>query len=325
MLATQKLPTAHQRRGGCPAGSQRATRARCVRVMAAHPAAYAWIEEHLGSKVVKESLVSSSGWSSAYVVDTQDGKRYFVKTALGRDEAMFKGEALGLQAMYDTNTMRIPKVFHYGPLAGAGRGGSFIVMEHLDMARGRLAMRELGRRLALMHLAVPKEEHAAAGQFGFPVDNTIGGTPQANGWMSDWVVFLRDRRLMPQLKMAGDSRLMRMGEKLCSNLSSHFEGIEVKPSILHGDLWSGNIGAVGEEPTIFDPACYYGHHEAEFGMSWCAGFSPDFYAAYHELIPCAPGFEQRAEIYRLYHYLNHLNLFGDSYYSQCASILQRLT
>lgn len=57
------------------------------------------------------------------------------------------------------------------------------------------------------------------------------------------------------------------------NLEVFFEDIkgQVKPSVLHGDLWSGNIGAVDGEPTIFDPAVYYGHSEAEFGMSWCAG------------------------------------------------------
>ncbi|GLC45811.1 hypothetical protein PLESTM_001782600 [Pleodorina starrii] len=326
--------TAHRRAATSPSVHRSATRrpfttgrSRAgVRVMAGHPAANKWIEEQLGTgPVVKESFVSGSGWSSAYVVETQGGCRYFVKTALGRDEGMFRGEALGLQAMYDTHTLRIPKVFHYGLLEGAGRGGSFIVMEHLDMRGGRLDSGELGRRLARMHLATPKDEHAAAGQFGFPVDNTIGGTQQLNGWTSDWVAFLRDKRLGPQLQMTGDSQLKRMGEQLCSNLHTYFDGIEVRPSVLHGDLWSGNIGAVGSEPTIFDPATYYGHHEAEFGMSWCAGFSQDFYRAYHEIIPRAPGFEQRAEIYRLYHYLNHLNLFGDSYYSQCASILKRLT
>ena len=94
--------------------------------------------------------------------------------------------------------------------------------------------------------------------------------------------------------------------------------------MLHGDLWSGNVAAVGGEPCIFDPASYYGHHEAEFGMSWCAGFSGDFWDAYHALIPKAPGFEERQQLYLLYHYLNHYNLFGSGYYGQCESILRRL-
>ena len=100
---------------------------------------------------------------------------------------------------------------------------------------------------------------------------------------------------------------------------------QVRPSILHGDLWSGNSASVGGEPCVFDPACYYGHHEAEFGMSWCAGFASSFWKGYRSLIPEAPGFDERAQIYQLYHYLNHLVLFGGSYYGECERILSRLT
>jgi protein-ribulosamine 3-kinase len=69
----------------------------------------------------------------------------------------------------------------------------------------------------------------------------------------------------------GDGSLLQMGEKLAANLEVLFEGVEVRPSVLHGDLWSGNMAYVDGKPAIFDPATYYGHHEAEFGMSWCAG------------------------------------------------------
>ena len=65
--------------------------------------------------------------------------------------------------------------------------------------------------------------------------------------------------------------------------------MQVKPSVLHGDLWSGNISGVDGDPSIFDPAVYYGHSEADFGMSWCAGFSSAFYDAYHRVLPKAPG------------------------------------
>lgn len=102
-----------------------------------------------------------------------------------------------------------------------------------------------------------------------------------------------------------------------------------------GDLWSGNIGAVDGQPAIFDPATYYGHSEAEFGMSWCAGFSGEvqkcdvvwgrflfnsscecrlsvragaFWNAYHEVLPRQKGFEKRSDLYELYHKLNHFNL-----------------
>lgn len=262
--------------------------------------------------------------------ETSKRASYFVKVALGRSaEDMFSGEALGLRAMHGTHTLRIPDVIHYGDIPIADTGalkspGSFIVMEKLNMS-GSPNQAELGRQLALMHLAEPEDPNAAAGKFGFPVDNTIGGTFQPNGWTDNWIEFYKEKRLMHQLKLANDSNLMRMGERLCDNLEAFFEGIEVVPCILHGDLWSGNITAVDGQPCIFDPASYYGHHEAEFGMSWCAGFSGQFWEAYHKLIPRAPGWDDRHSIYTLYHYLNHYNLFGYGYYSQCESLLQKLT
>lgn len=91
--------------------------------------------------------------------------------------------------------------------------------------------------------------------------------------MKNWVEFFRERRLRHQLKIAGDGRLNELGEELCEHLELFFEGLEIRPSVLHGDLWSGNYAAVDGKAAIFDPATYYGHHEAEFGMSWCASKS----------------------------------------------------
>lgn len=284
-----------------------------------------WIEANLpGGSVVKEKFVGGSNWSSAYVYSTQQGNEYFVKLAMGgRDDSMFQGEAQGLQAMYATNTLRIPQVFHVGPMPNSR--GSFIVMESLKLGGG-CNMAELGRQLAHMHLAEPADPNAKAGKFGFAVDNTIGATPQPNGWMDNWVDFYRERRIRHQLNLLGDRRLNELGDKLCDNLEVFFEDVagDIKPSVLHGDLWSGNIAGVEGKPAIFDPATYYGHHEAEFGMSWCAGFTGDFWRAYHEVIPKAPGFDKRKDLYLLYHYLNHTNLFGGGYYNTSLRIMERL-
>eukprot|EP00877_Chromochloris_zofingiensis_P005149 jgi/Chrzof1/14635/Cz09g10080.t1 len=286
-----------------------------------------WIADNLETgHVVSQSSMGSSDWASTYVYQTDKGASYFVKVALGgRDDSMFKGEALGLQAMYDTNTIRVPKVFHVGPMPN-GRG-SFIIMEHLNLG-GSCNQAELGRQLALMHLAEPADPTARSGKFGFPVDNTIGATPQPNGWMDNWVDFYREKRLRHQLQLAGDNRLHQLGIKLMDNLEVLFEDIKddgIKPSVLHGDLWSGNIAAVDGQPCIYDPATYYGHHEAEFGMSWCAGFGDAFYREYHKLIPKAPLFDKRRDLYLLYHYLNHYNLFGGGYYSTTLRLMEGLT
>lgn len=253
--------------------------------------------------------------------ETESGTSLFIKVSR-EDEAMFAGEAEGLSTMYNTQTIRVPKMYHYGTLEQTK--GSYIIMERLNFNH-RPSQTQLGYAIADMHLATPPAKQAREGKFGFTVDNTIGDTPQPNGWMSNWIDFYRERRLRHQLLLTGDSDLIGLGERICDNLESFFEDVdEIKPCVLHGDLWSGNINGVEGQPTIYDPACYYGHHEAEFGMSWCAGFSKSFWDAYHERIPPAPGFKRRRPLYELYHYLNHYNLFGGGYGAMAQGIMSRL-
>ena len=157
--------------------------------------------------------------------------------------------------------------------------------------------------------------------------NTCGGTTQPNAWRDDWVEFFLEQRIGHQLRTAGDGTLndeWAKVRKATNDLRSLFEGVEVRPSVLHGDLWSGNVAAVGGEPCIFDPASYYGHHEAEWGMSWCASLGPAFWEGYRELIPEDSGFRKRRALYELYHKLNHFNLFGGGYKSDSLSLMKQL-
>ncbi|XP_051122656.1 protein-ribulosamine 3-kinase, chloroplastic isoform X2 [Andrographis paniculata] len=224
--------------------------------------------------------------------DTDVGS-FFVKTNRSIGPEMFHGEALGLNAMFATQTIRVPK-----PLKSL-----------------------LGRKLAEMHKAGKSEKG-----FGFHINNTIGSTPQINTWTSDWIEFYGTHRLGYQLKLArrqyGDSLIYEKGQRLVKNMAPLFDGAVMEPCLLHGDLWSGNITYdKNGEPVILDPACYYGHNEAEFGMSWCAGFGGYFYDAYFEVMPKQPGFDERRDLYMLYHYLNHYNLFGSSYRWSAMSII----
>ncbi|CAI5512419.1 unnamed protein product [Closterium sp. Naga37s-1] len=240
--------------------------------------------------------------------------------AISAGPAMFEAEVAGLRAMVEAGAIRVPRPFTAGAMP---RRGSYVVMEFIEFGQLK-TQAELGRQLALMHL----QGMSPNGQFGFHCDNTIGSTPQPNKWESDWVTFFKEHRLGHQLKLIrkqfADNALVASGEKLLEKLPELLGGVEVKPSLLHGDLWSGNIAADKEgNPVILDPATYYGHSEAEFGMSWCASFGGSFWSAYFEVLPKQPGFEERVEIYKLYHYLNHYNLFGSSYRSSCMSIINR--
>ncbi|KAK6918434.1 Fructosamine/Ketosamine-3-kinase [Dillenia turbinata] len=248
--------------------------------------------------------------------DTDVGP-FFVKTNRSIGPSMFEGEALGLNAMYETNTIKVPKPYKVGSFP---TGGSYIIMEFIEFGLSR-DQSKLGRKLGEMHKAGKSETG-----FGFDVENTIGSTPQINTWTADWIEFYGEHRLGYQLKLAldqyRDTTVYEKGQRLVKSMRPLFENIVIEPCLLHGDLWSGNISAdKNGEPVILDPACYYGHNEAEFGMSWCAGFGGSFYNSYFEVMPKQPGFEKRRDLYKLYHYLNHYNLFGSGYRSSAMSII----
>ncbi|CAN6481171.1 unnamed protein product [Victoria cruziana] len=277
-----------------------------------------WIlTEGKSTKIVRISSVGGGCINLASRYDTDVGS-FFVKTNRSIGPEMFEGEALGLSLMYDTKSIRVPRPFKVGSLP---RGGSFIIMEFIEFGPSRGDQAMLGKKLAEMHKASKSDKG-----FGFPVNNTIGSTPQINTWSTDWLQFYAEHRLGYQLNLAlrqyGDSAIHEKGQRLINNVHKLFEDVVIEPCLLHGDLWSGNISSdKNGEPVILDPACYYGHNEAEFGMSWCAGFSSSFYNAYFEVMPKQPGYEQRRDLYLLYHYLNHYNLFGSGYRSSCMSII----
>ncbi|XP_057780676.1 protein-ribulosamine 3-kinase, chloroplastic [Salvia miltiorrhiza] len=277
-----------------------------------------WIlSEGKATKITATRSVGGGCINRAYRYETDAGS-FFVKTNRSIGPSMFEGEVRGLSAMYETRTIRVPQPYKYGALPS---GGSYIIMEFIEFGASRGNQAALGRKLGEMHKAGKSTKG-----FGFDVENTIGSTPQINTWTSDWIEFYGVHRLGYQLKLArqqfGDSLIYEKGQRLIKNMAPLFNGAVLEPCLLHGDLWSGNVSYdKNGEPLILDPACYYGHNEAEFGMSWCAGFVGSFYDAYFEVMPKQAGWEERRDLYMLYHYLNHYNMFGSGYRSSAMAII----
>ena len=231
--------------------------------------------------------------------------------------AMFEAEAEGLAELRAANEIRVPDVID----CGIRDGRSYLILERLALEPATDAVaRRFGRQLANLH------RHTQA-RFGWHRDNTIGPTPQRNGWSDDWVAFFREERLGWQVGLAARNGydLTSAGTRLAALLPELFEGYEPQPSLLHGDLWGGNWGSVDGEPVIFDPAVYYGDRESDIAMTRLfGGFGRGFYEAYESSWPLAPGHERRLLLYQLYHVLNHLNLFGMSYLARAKSIFDQL-
>jgi fructosamine-3-kinase len=247
-----------------------------------------------------------------------EGGRFFVKLNSAANLDMFEAEADGLRALAASGAIRVPAVV----AVGAGGNESFLVLEALDLG-GRGSWAEMGRSLARLHSGIGE-------RFGWHRDNYIGATRQENGETGDWPSFYRRYRLGYQLALALQNghgrRLYERGMALGERIEGFFAAYRPQASLLHGDLWSGNVSFLNDgTPVIFDPAVYRGDPEADLAMTELfGGFPRDFHAAYAEVRPIDSGYAVRKTLYNLYHVLNHANLFGGGYASQAQGMIDRL-
>lgn len=278
----------------------------------------------LPAKIQSRSQAGGGCINDAGRIVLEDGRSYFLKSNPRPLPGMFPRESEGLEKMAEVGAIRVPQPIGAG---GEAPGGTpFIVMEYIATGTPKRGFQEeFGRRFAKFHLASKYD------RFGFEHDNYLGSTPQPNSWREDWVEFWRDNRLGFQLDLArknrfSDAAMDRLGERLMERLPDLIGSPDETPCLLHGDLWSGNfLSDERGEPVLIDPAAYYGRREADLAMTMLfGGFSSAFYDAYEEVWPLEEGSRDRLEIYKLYHLLNHLNLFGSGYYSGCLSILRRV-
>jgi fructosamine-3-kinase len=278
------------------------------------------ITEATGAAAEIASSTQQFGGSicEAHIAKLVDGRSFFIKTHAQskRFRGMFEAEYQALELLIHADAIRVPE-----PVAA---NAEFIVMEAFTAgSKAQNWQEQMGRQLALLHQTTRRE------QFGLDFDNFIGATPQPNAAMDTWIRFWRERRLKWQIERfaaAGNQGdpLIPLCWELSESLDEILDGPPESAVLLHGDLWSGNAAADEHgAPIIYDPASYYGHREAEFGiMQMFGGFDQTSHAAYAEVWPLADGHERRIPVYRLYHELNHLNLFGRSYYDSCVKTIR---
>ena len=270
----------------------------------------------------RKSPVSGGDINRAYLLECSNGQVFFLKENSAENLDFFRREAQGLEAIRRTGAISVPE------LKACGRDGdaSFLLMEYLKPGKKAADFYEdFGRRLAAMH-AADCFVYTGEGKFGFINDNYIGAGFQSNTPEESWIDFFVKRRLMPQIRRAEayfDTSERAALERLLKKVKDILPEPE-KPALLHGDLWSGNYmtGPDGRA-WLIDPAVYVGHPEADIAMTELfGGFPRGFYRAYSEASLLQPGYEERRDLYNLYHLLNHLNLFGLSYHRAVMAVVK---
>ena len=285
------------------------------------------LEQHVNRNLSRplhiETLTPVTGGSICRAYKVRSGtKACFLKTHEPHMYPMLQSEADNLRAIADTETLRVPHPITHGNTDTY----SYLLLEFIELRPGGSSA-TLGRLLAGLH-------RHTQGDFGWHQDNWIGTAPQPNARCPDWISFWRHRRLAYQLELAKRNHachsLLENTERLLCDFDVLFERYSPSPSLLHGDLWSGNYAfEANGRPVVYDPACYYGDRETDLAMTELfGGFSQEFYDAYTESYPLDRDYPVRKDFYNLYHIMNHFNLFGGSYAQQaeqlCLKVLSEI-
>lgn len=277
------------------------------------------VKSALKKDVLSISSIGGGCIAAAYKATLEKNETVFLKTSPQFPD-MFEKEANGLRELRKANAIRIPEVLHVDK--------EILILEYLPVSspsNRKKFFEEFGRQFARFH-------RYTSSSFGFFEDNYIGSTAQKNlPQLTSWQEFYWENRLLFQYRLAekngyADGSLRKAFAALERKLDDIIPNDGEPPALLHGDLWSGNFLCVeNDTPAIIDPAVYYGHREADLGMTLLfGGFSDSFYDSYNEAYPLNSGWEFRMEVYKLYHLFNHLNLFGEGYYGQVVETMRRL-
>ena len=276
------------------------------------------LEAALKCKILGLQSLKGGVIASAYRVETSKGV-YFVKTVLNPPSGLFRLEAEGLSALRRVGAIRTPEVVHV--LEGEE---NFLVLEYIEPdndTSGAEFGTKFGEALAELHLNRPAET-----TFGLPYDNYIGLTLQTNSPEKTWAEFYLKNRLEPHYKTCLERNLLPASRQ--ENLMKLFErtgdilgGMDFQPSLIHGDLWTGNLLFSKTTPVLFDPAVSYSHREAELAyMELFGDFPQSAFEAYRSVFPLDEGYAYRLPFHKLYQLLIHVAFYGERFGSQVDDV-----
>lgn len=278
------------------------------------------ISEVIGDRLTNYQWRSVGGGCINQTYCLENGSyKFFIKVNSIDQVHNFRMEYLALCEIKQTGAIAVPD-----PICiGTANQLCFLILEWLDLSNSRQDSdwQLLGANLAKLHQVFSQQG------FGWHSNNCIGSTPQINTWRSNWVDFWIENRLKPQFEIARRKGFYSRTplKDLWSAVPKYFNDYQPLPSLVHGDLWSGNLAFCDRQPVIFDPALYYGDREVDIAMTELFGRLPSaFYESYNQHFPIDSGYYKRRNLYNLYHILNHFNIFGGIYAFQADDLITEI-
>ena len=247
-------------------------------------------------------------------------KKYFLKRN-DRNKKFLEFEKYCLQNLrrfINQENLVVPNVIAYKEINKI----EILIIEWINMQSSD--QKKLGKGLGEMHL---NSSESNPKDFGYPVDGFIGLTGQKKGWENNWIECFLNLRIIPQLSILKSNVLdSKTKNKVKIKIKSELMNHNPKNTLIHGDLWSGNVGIdQSGKGVIFDPASWWADNEVEIAMTKLfGGFTREFYEEYHKIFPIKERFENRIIIYNFYHILNHANMFGGSYINQVKNYVKAI-
>tara|TARA_A100001015_G_scaffold311413_1_gene414631 strand:- start:2792 stop:3655 length:864 start_codon:yes stop_codon:yes gene_type:complete len=273
------------------------------------------IEHETGSVPHKIIRLQGGDINQVYHCFTKNNQLVVKVNIAGKFPNMFEKEKKGLELLKPSNFL-IPKIFSIGSF----RKLDYLILEYIKPGKA-INWEKFGENLANLH-------QLSNNKFGLGYDNYIGSIHQINTYENNWLNFYTNHRIIHLMIVARNKNLLnyqdcRKIESMCGSFKDFITF--TLPTLLHGDLWSGNIiCSENGSPVLIDPAVYFGHPEIDWAMLDLFGNYPQYsFEIYNEINPLEKGFEERKSIHQLYPLLVHLVLFGRSYYSSVMSKVKR--
>lgn len=278
-----------------------------------------WTAELPIKNIKSITSVSGGDVNEAYKIEADD-KKYFLLVQRGRDEDFYAAEIAGLQD-FEKAGITAPRVEEFGQISG----DAYLLLSYLEEGVSG-SQKDLGEMVAKLHLT-----HQEEGKFGYHLPYEGSDIRFENGWFNSWSDLFMDQRLSQLHEEILKRNLWSKQENKTFNtvlevISEELNNHSSEPSLLHGDLWSGNYMFLDDgRPALFDPSPLYGDREFDLGATTAfGGFGQEFYEAYNDVYPLDAGAELRVEFYKLYLLLVHLVKFGDVYLGSVNSTMKQI-